>query len=42
MMAADSIQIPGYEMLRPIGTGGMSTVYLAVQRSLDRKVVQSS
>ncbi|MEP6483065.1 MAG: protein kinase [Rudaea sp.] len=33
-----SVQIPGYEILRPLGTGGMSTVYLALQRSLDRKV----
>src|SRR5579885_2421460 len=37
-MANGSIQIPGYELLRPLGTGGMSTVYLAIQRSLDRKV----
>jgi serine/threonine protein kinase len=37
-MASDSIQIPGYEILRPLGVGGMSTVYLALQRSLDRKV----
>ncbi len=37
-MASDSIQIPGYEILRPLGSGGMSTVYLALQRSLDRKV----
>ena len=37
-MASGTIQIPGYEMLRPLGTGGMSTVYLALQRSLDRKV----
>jgi len=37
-MAASSIQIPGYEILRPLGSGGMSTVYLALQRSLDRKV----
>ena len=37
-MASGSIQIPGYEILRPLGTGGMSTVYLALQRSLDRKV----
>ncbi len=34
----DSIQIPGYEILRPLGAGGMSTVYLAQQRSLERKV----
>jgi serine/threonine protein kinase len=32
------IQIPGYEILRPLGAGGMSTVYLALQRSLDRTV----
>ncbi|HSN01837.1 MAG TPA: serine/threonine-protein kinase, partial [Rudaea sp.] len=32
------IQIPGYEILRPLGAGGMSTVYLALQRSLDRSV----
>ena len=37
-MALSSVQIPGYEILRPLGTGGMSTVYLALQRSLDRKV----
>jgi serine/threonine-protein kinase PpkA len=37
-MVFGSIQIPGYEILRPLGTGGMSTVYLALQRSLDRKV----
>ncbi len=37
-MALSSIQIPGYEILRPLGTGGMSTVYLAIQRSLERKV----
>jgi len=37
-MANASIQIPGYEILRSLGAGGMSTVYLALQRSLDRKV----
>jgi serine/threonine protein kinase len=37
-MANGSIQITGYEILRPLGSGGMSTVYLALQRSLDRKV----
>jgi serine/threonine protein kinase len=37
-MPTDSIQIPGYEILRPLGSGGMSTVYLAQQRSLERKV----
>jgi len=37
-MNAIGIQIPGFELLRPLGSGGMSTVYLALQRSLDRKV----
>jgi TolB-like protein/Tfp pilus assembly protein PilF len=31
-------EIPGYELLRPIGRGGMATVYLAVQQSLGREV----
>jgi serine/threonine protein kinase len=30
--------IPGYRILRIIGHGGMSTVYLAEQQSLGRKV----
>jgi TolB-like protein/Tfp pilus assembly protein PilF len=30
--------IPGYELLRPLGRGGMATVHLAVQRSLGREV----
>lgn len=30
--------IPGYQLLRQIGSGGMATVYLAVQMSLERKV----
>ena len=30
--------IPGYEMLRELGEGGMATVFLAIQHSLDRKV----
>ncbi len=32
------IEIPGYELLKEIGSGGMATVHLAVQKSLDRKV----
>jgi len=28
--------IPGYRVMRRIGKGGMSFVYLAVQESLDR------
>lgn len=32
------IKIPGYIIKREIGTGGMATVYLAVQASLEREV----
>ncbi len=32
------IDIPGYELLQEIGSGGMANVYLAIQKSLDRKV----
>ncbi|MBL0162824.1 MAG: protein kinase [Xanthomonadales bacterium] len=36
---ADRFQdIPGYEMIGELGEGGMATVYLAIQHSLDRKV----
>ena len=31
-------EIPGYTLLKQIGSGGMATVFLAVQISLDRKV----
>lgn len=31
-------QVPGYELGAKLGQGGMASVYLAVQRSLDRKV----
>jgi serine/threonine-protein kinase PpkA len=31
-------QVPGYELERELGVGGMATVYLATQTSLDRKV----
>ncbi len=30
--------IPGYELIRELGVGGMATVYLAIQRSLERKI----
>lgn len=32
------IQIPGYSIIRQIGKGGMATVYLALQTSVDREV----
>lgn len=32
------MRIPGYRIERLIGKGGMSTVYLAVQESLNRRV----
>jgi len=34
----DAVQIPGYSVLRTLGTGGMATVYLAMQQSLEREV----
>jgi hypothetical protein len=37
-VTAGGTQIPGYELIRELGAGGMATVYLAIQRSLDRKV----
>lgn len=33
-----SSPIPGYQIIRKIGTGGMSTVYLAIQLSVGREV----
>ena len=37
-MASPVFHIPGFEYVRELGVGGMATVYLAIQRSLDRKV----
>lgn len=37
-MADDLIQIPGYEMKRELGEGGMARVFLATQLSLGREV----
>lgn len=33
-----SLEIPGYQILKKINQGGMSTVYLATQRSMGRQV----
>src|SRR4051794_37352575 len=33
--AAVTIEIPGYQIKREIGSGGMASVYLAVQNSLE-------
>jgi serine/threonine-protein kinase PpkA len=37
-MTTPPVDIPGYQLLRQLGEGGMATVFLAVQKSLDRKV----
>jgi len=34
----DDVRIPGYRVLRTLGIGGMATVYLAEQLSLEREV----
>ena len=33
------MEIPGYKIIREIGRGGMATVFLAIQESLERSVV---
>ena len=38
LLTAVDIDIPGYRILKPIGEGGMASVFLAVQQSLDREV----
>lgn len=35
---ANPMDVPGYRLVRPIGTSGMATVYVAMQRSLERQV----
>lgn len=32
------IEVPGYRLVRPIGTSGVASVYEAIQRSLERQV----
>ncbi|MBY4596749.1 serine/threonine protein kinase [bacterium BD-1] len=38
LLTSVDINIPGYRILRPIGEGGMASVFLAMQESLDREV----
>ena len=38
LLQAVDIAIPGYRILRTLGQGGMASVFLAVQESLDREV----
>ncbi|MGN6789784.1 MAG: bifunctional serine/threonine-protein kinase/formylglycine-generating enzyme family protein [Rhodanobacteraceae bacterium] len=35
---ADLLDVPGYRLVRPIGSSGATTVYEAMQRSLERQV----
>ncbi len=38
MSSTPTFNIPGFELIRELGVGGMATVHLAIQTSLDRKV----
>jgi serine/threonine protein kinase len=38
LLTAVQIDIPVYQIIRPIGEGGMASVFLALQKSLDREV----
>lgn len=38
LLKSVDIKIPGYRILRPLGEGGMASVFLAIQESLDREV----
>lgn len=38
LLTSVDINIPGYTILKPIGEGGMASVFLAVQKSLEREV----
>ncbi|MCX2794475.1 SUMF1/EgtB/PvdO family nonheme iron enzyme [Microbulbifer thermotolerans] len=38
VVSNSSLEIPGYRILKKINQGGMSTVYLAIQRSVGRQV----
>ena len=35
---ANQLDVPGYRLVRPIGASGTATVYVAMQRSLERQV----
>lgn len=35
---AINVEVPGYRIVRPLGRGGMASVYLAIQESVEREV----